>query len=100
MLETNPSRAREVARKALGIYLRLPNYRNNLKRLGYSDADMDDRGSDRLVDALVAWGDEKAIAERIRAHRDAGASHVCIQPLHPEGKPIPDERILEALSPR
>lgn len=100
LLETNPSRAREVARKALGIYLRLPNYRNNLKRLGYTDADMDDGGSDRLVDALVAWGDEKTIAERIRAHRDAGASHVCIQPLHPEGKPIPDERILEALSPR
>ena len=50
LLETNPSRAREVARKALGIYLRLPNYRNNLKRLGYTDADMDDGGIDRLVE--------------------------------------------------
>ena len=92
--------AREVARKAAAIYLNLPNYRNNLKRLGYTDADLDDGGSDRLIDAVVAWGDEKTIADRIQAHRDAGASHVCIQPLHPEGKPLPDERILEVLAPR
>jgi probable F420-dependent oxidoreductase len=100
LLETNPSRAREVARRAAAMYLQLPNYRNNLKRLGYTDADLDDGGSDRLIDAVVAWGDEKAIAGRIQAHRDAGASHVCIQPLHPEGKPLPDERILEALAPK
>ncbi|MDH3213836.1 MAG: TIGR03620 family F420-dependent LLM class oxidoreductase, partial [Myxococcales bacterium] len=100
LLETNASRAREVARRAAAMYLQLPNYRNNLKRLGYTDADLDDGGSDRLIDAVVAWGDEKAIADRIQAHRDAGASHVCIQPLHPEGKPLPDERILEALAPK
>ena len=100
LLETNASRAREVARKAAAIYLNLPNYRNNLKRLGYTDADLDDGGSNRLIDAVVAWGDEKTIADRIQAHRDAGASHVCIQPLHPEGKPLPDERILEVLAPR
>jgi probable F420-dependent oxidoreductase len=100
LLETNASRAREVARKAAAIYLNLPNYRNNLKRLGYTDADLDGGGSDRLIDAVVAWGDEKTIADRIQAHRDAGASHVCIQPLHPEGKPLPDERILEVLAPQ
>jgi probable F420-dependent oxidoreductase len=100
LLETNASRAREVARKAAAIYLNLPSYRNNLKRLGYTDADLDGGGSDRLIDAVVAWGDEKTIADRIQAHRDAGASYVCIQPLHPEGKPLPDERILEVLAPR
>jgi probable F420-dependent oxidoreductase len=100
LLETNASRAREVARKAAAIYLNLPSYRNNLKRLGYTDADLDGGGSDRLIDAVVAWGDEKTIADRIQAHRDAGASHVCIQPLHPEGKPLPDERILEVLAPQ
>jgi probable F420-dependent oxidoreductase len=100
LLETTPSKAREVARKAAVFYLALPNYRNHLKRLGYGDEDIDGGGSDRLIDALVAWGDEKTIADRVQAHRDAGASHVCIQPLHPESKPIPDERILEAMAPR
>jgi probable F420-dependent oxidoreductase len=99
LLETIPSKAREVARKAATFYLTLPNYRNHLKRLGYGDEEIDGGGSDRLIDALVAWGDEKAIADRVQAHRDAGASHVCIQPLHPESKPTPDERILEALAP-
>jgi probable F420-dependent oxidoreductase len=99
LLETDASRARAIARKAVAMYLGLPNYRNNLGRLGYTDADLDDGGSDRLIDAVVAWGDEKAIADRVQAHRDAGASHVCIQPLHPEGQPRPDERILEALAP-
>jgi hypothetical protein len=48
---------------------------------------------------MVAWGDEAAIRKRVQAHFDAGADHVCIQPLHPEGKPIPDERVVEALAP-
>ena len=68
LLEPDPSAARAVARQAAAIYLGLPNYRNNLKRLGYDDGDLDDGGSDRLIDAIVAWGDEKAIAERVRAH--------------------------------
>ena len=79
---------------------RCPNYQNNLKRLGFSDADFADGGSDRLVDAIVAWGDEKAIAARIQAHHDAGADHVCIQPFRPDGQPGPDLRVLEALAPR
>jgi probable F420-dependent oxidoreductase len=96
--ETDPSAARAVARGGLGIYLNLPNYRNNLLRLGFEDEDFADGGSDRLVDAIVAWGDEKVMAERVRAHLDAGASHVCIQPLHPAGEPVPDEEVLEALA--
>ena len=52
-----------------------------------------------MVDAIVAWGDEKAIAERVKAHHDAGATHVCIQPFRADGQPGPDLRILEALAP-
>ena len=99
LLETNPSAARSVARQTAKIYLGLPNYRNNLMRLGYADSDFDDGGSDRLIDAIVAWGDEKAIASRVQAHLDAGASHVCVQPVHPGGEAKPDYRILEALAP-
>ena len=73
--------------------------RRELRWLGFGDEDLADAGSDRLVDAIVAWGDEKAIAERIQAHRDAGADHVCIQPLRADGAPGPDLRILEALAP-
>jgi hypothetical protein len=51
------------------------------------------------VDAIVAWGDEATIAERIQAHWDAGADHVCIQPLRPDGVPGPDVALLEALAP-
>ena len=99
LLETDPSKAREVARKNSQIYLGLPNYQNNLKWLGYDDSDFENGGSDRLIDAIVAWGDEKAIAARIQAHRDAGADHVCIQALRPDGAMGPDLRILEALAP-
>lgn len=80
-LETHPSRARELARQGIKRYLGLPNYANNLLRLGYTDDDLADGGSDRLVDALVAWGDPERIAARVRAHRDAGAGHVCVQVL-------------------
>ena len=99
LLETDASKARAIARRNLRIYLGLPNYQANLRWLGYSDADFQDGGSDRIVDAIVAWGDEKAIAARIRAHRDAGADHVCIQPFRPDGAAGPDTRILEALAP-
>jgi len=97
--ETDATRAREIARENMKIYLGLPNYQNNLEWLGYSDDDFANGGSDRLVDAIVAWGDEKAIAERIRAHHDAGADHVCIQPLRPDGEPGPDLELLETLAP-
>ncbi|HRE00536.1 MAG TPA: TIGR03620 family F420-dependent LLM class oxidoreductase [Ilumatobacteraceae bacterium] len=81
VLETNPSTAREIARLHLAPYLGLPNYSNNWKRQGFTDDDIADGGSDRLVDALVVWGDEATIAERVQQHRDAGADHVCIQAL-------------------
>jgi probable F420-dependent oxidoreductase len=99
ILETDPSNARAVARKNLQVYLSLPNYQNNLKQFGFTDQDFGDGGSDKLVDALVAWGDEQTIADRIEAHRDAGANHVCIQAFRPDGKAQPDLRLLEALAP-
>jgi probable F420-dependent oxidoreductase len=77
--ERDPSLARERARAFTAGYLGLPNYAQNLRSLGYSEADVAGGGSDRLVDAVVAWGDLDAIAARVRAHHDAGADHVCVQ---------------------
>jgi len=83
VLETDPARARELARRHTRTYLTLPNYLNNLRELGFGDEDLEGDGSDRLVDAIVAWGDAEAVAARVRAHLDAGADHVCVQPLGP-----------------
>jgi probable F420-dependent oxidoreductase len=79
VLEADPTRAREIGRRHMAVYLTLPNYVENLRTLGYDDADFDAGGSDRLVDAIVAWGDEEAIAARVREHLDAGADHVAVQ---------------------
>jgi probable F420-dependent oxidoreductase len=86
VLTTDAEQARRLGRDHLAHYMLLPNYTNNLRRLGFGDADFDGSGSDRLIDALVAWGDEEAIAARIQEHRDAGANHVCIQVLSDEGQ--------------
>jgi probable F420-dependent oxidoreductase len=99
LMETDAGKARAVARKQMAIYVGLPNYQNNLRELGFGDADFADGGSDRLVDAIVAWGDEAAIRERIGAHHDAGANHVCIQALRPDGEMGPDLQALERLAP-
>jgi probable F420-dependent oxidoreductase len=89
VLETDPSRARSVAREHMAMYLTLPNYVNNLKRLGFTDADVANGGSDKLVDAIVVWGDAAAIARRVRAHHDAGADHVCVQVLDSDPRQLP-----------
>ncbi len=82
VLESDPHEARRLARTHTGsFYLEARNYVENLRWLGYDDADFAHGGSDQLVDALVAWGDEAAIAARIREHLDAGANHVCLQPV-------------------
>ncbi|WP_084964733.1 TIGR03620 family F420-dependent LLM class oxidoreductase [Thermoactinospora rubra] len=81
VVERDPDRARRVAREHTSRYLTLPNYLNNLRALGFGDADFAGGGSDRLVDAIVAWGEEETIAKRVRAHLDAGADHVAVQPL-------------------
>lgn len=84
VVETDPARARRIARAHMSSYLALPNYLNNLRTLGYSEEDFADGGSDRLTDAIVAWGSPETVAKRVGAHLDAGADHVAIQPLSPE----------------
>ena len=98
VLETDPAKAREVARIHLERYLGLPNYANNWKRQGFTDDDTANGGSDRLVDALVVWGDEATVAARIAEHRDAGADHVCIQVLTADPTEFPIEQ-WRALAP-
>ena len=98
VLETDPTKARDIARVHLQTYLGLPNYTNNWKRQGFTDDDLTDGGSDRLVDALVVWGDDTTIAARVQAHRDAGADHVCIQVLTDQPRAFAAEQ-LRALAP-
>jgi probable F420-dependent oxidoreductase len=81
VLSTDPVEARSVARVHMARYLQLPNYVSNLRHLGYGDEDLAGGGSDRLVDDIVAWGDEAAIAARVRDHLDHGADHVLLQAL-------------------
>ena len=85
VLENDPATAREIGRKTVSFYLQAPNYTNNLLRLGFTEDDLAGGGSDRLIDALVAWGDPGAVAGRIREHHDAGADHVAIQVLTADG---------------
>jgi probable F420-dependent oxidoreductase len=91
ILETDRATAREIGRQHLAPYLQLPNYTNNLRRLGFTDDDLAGAGSDRLVDTLVTWGDEDTIARRVREHHDAGANHVCIQALTGDQDTFPRE---------
>jgi probable F420-dependent oxidoreductase len=89
VLESDPVRARELARTFTTGYLALPNYANNLRTLGFDEADLAGGGSDRLVDAIVGWGDVEAVAGRVRAHLEAGADHVCIQVISAGGEQFP-----------
>jgi probable F420-dependent oxidoreductase len=83
VLEKDASPARQAARAFTAGYLSLPNYTNNLRSLGFGDDDLVGGGSDRLIDAIVAWGEPDRVANRIRQHLEAGANHVCIQVLAP-----------------
>jgi probable F420-dependent oxidoreductase len=89
VLATDPQTARTTARHGLSVYLTQPNYTRNLLRLGFTEDDFADGGSDRLVDSLVAWGDVDSVADRVRAHFDAGADHVCVQALTDERRAVP-----------
>ena len=100
ILTTDAEAARKIGRANLHVYLRAPNYQNSLLELGYDADDWEEfQASDRLVDALVAWGTEDRVRERIQAHWDAGADHVCIQAFRPDGKPGPDLDALATLAP-
>src|SRR5919197_2975317 len=100
VLSQDPDVARQAARRHMKRYLDLENYANNLRRLGWADADLAEGGSDKLVDAIVAWGDDSTIKARVREHDRRGADHVCLQVLRPDPKaaPGPDlERAARAL---
>src|SRR5262249_25784000 len=97
LIETDPAKARAAGRNFLQFYFGLPNYTNNWKRLGFTDADFANGGSDRLIDSVIAWGDEKAVRARIEAHWAAGADHVCIQTAAKMGQA--DEAMLKRLAP-
>lgn len=84
IFETDPIKARNLARPVAKIYHRLPNYRNNWLRMGLTEDDIDNL-SDKFIDTTFAWGDIKAIKARISEHMEAGATHVCVQPVNPNG---------------
>jgi probable F420-dependent oxidoreductase len=95
VLEADEALARPIQRAFAARYLGSVNYANNLRRLGWADEDIAGEGSDRLLDAVVARGDAKAIAERVRAHLDAGADHVCVQIRAADPKDLSFERYAE-----
>jgi probable F420-dependent oxidoreductase len=97
-LETDPVRARALGRTELSRYMVLPNYRNNWLRIGFSEAELAGGGSDRFIDAMVIWGDAAKIREGLRAHFTAGATHVCLQPVHAEGDWAARDRTIAALA--
>lgn len=98
-LTTDPAVGRAKGAEQLAIYKPLPNYRNNWKRLGFTE-DQIENDAPEFVDAVMAWGDADALQARVQAHYDAGASHVCIQPVHPTGDRMDaDWKVLEALAP-
>src|SRR5262245_42459933 len=100
LLETEATKARALARRYMQTYLAIDHYVQRLRGLGYGDADLANGGSDRLVDAIVAWGSEDKLRARIADQFRVGATHVSILPLNPRSEPRPDERVIEALAPR
>ena len=114
MLEKDASKARTAIRGLIAFYLGLPNYLQSLRLMGFDESDFAGGGSDRIIDAMVAWGDEQTIRDRVAAQYKAGATHVCITVLRPQGsagawslassgtreRATPEERALEALAPR
>jgi probable F420-dependent oxidoreductase len=97
-VETDPARARLLGRKELSRYMGLPNYRNNWLRIGFTEADLENGGSDRFIDAMVNWGDAATVKAKLKAHFDAGATHVCLQPVHEEGDIAARDNTLKALA--
>jgi probable F420-dependent oxidoreductase len=97
-LETDAATARGLARRELHRYMAMTNYRNNWLRIGFTEADLAEGGSDRFLDAMVLWGDAETIARGLRKHFGAGANHVCIQPVHAEADSEALDRTLAALA--
>jgi len=94
VVEADPETARRHAREYAKLYLGLTNYTNNLLKFGYTERDIENGGSDRLIDAVIPHGSPERVAEAIRAHLEAGADHVCLQPLGHGPEPLDDFRAL------
>jgi probable F420-dependent oxidoreductase len=99
-LQTDAAQARGLARRELKRYMTLPNYRDNWLRIGFTEAELADGGSDRFIDAMVLWGDSATIAMGLSAHLEAGADQVCIQPIHADQDIEGRDRTLTALADR
>jgi probable F420-dependent oxidoreductase len=97
-IQTDAPAARSLARRELHRYMAMTNYRNNWLRIGFTEADLADGGSDRFIDAMVLWGDAATIARGLTAHLQAGANQVCIQPVHTEGDMDARDRTLAVLA--
>ena len=97
-VETDRARARALGRTELARYMALPNYVNNWLRLGFTEAELADGGSDRFIDAMVLSGDADAVKRGLRAHFEAGATHVCLQPVTEDGDTRHRDAMLEALA--
>ena len=97
-VETDRARARALGRRELARYMALPNYVNNWLRLGFTEAELADGGSDRFIDAMVHSGDAEAVKRGLRAHFEAGATHVCLQPVTEDGDTRHRDAMLEALA--
>jgi probable F420-dependent oxidoreductase len=100
MLENDAGKARAAVREFMRFYLNAPPYQRNFKLMGFDESDMRHGGSDRLIDAIIAWGDERHLRERIDDHYRAGADHVYLIPLSADGGRLPEMRVVEALAPR
>ena len=96
-VETDRARARALGRRELARYMALPNYVNNWLRLGFTEAELADGGSDRFIDAMVLSGNAEAVKRGLRAHFEAGATHVCLQPVTEDGDTRHRDAMLEAL---
>lgn len=97
-VETDRARARALGRRELARYMALPNYVNNWLRLGFTEAELADGGSDRFIDAMLLSGDAEAVKRGLRAHFEAGATHVCLQPVTEDGDTRHRDAMLEALA--
>jgi probable F420-dependent oxidoreductase len=97
-IETDPAKARALGRKELARYMVLPNYRNNWLREGFTEDELANGGSDRFIDAMCLWGDAETVKRGLRAHFTAGATHVCLQPVHDDGDIAARDRMLKALA--
>jgi probable F420-dependent oxidoreductase len=99
MLTQDAAQARALGRTTLKFYLALVNYQESWRRLGFDEQDWSGDGSDRLIDAMFAWGDERTVMARVQQHWDAGADHVCIHPIGLEDTAAAQEAVLERLAP-